>query len=136
VNTPQITRTNTRTLRAHLAIRGARGARTFLAHRAALAAELDRIAPGITTVRTVPVWTDGSGTARVSTWVTLDNALGQPLAADRAAHRAARKLLHDAFPGADWTRPQDYDTHTGQLTTPPPLAVPAGLGIDTAQAAR
>ncbi|MET8399609.1 hypothetical protein [Streptomyces sp900116325] len=132
MNTPQITRP----LRAALAIRGSQGARTFLAHRAAIARELDRIAPGITAVRTVPVWTDGSATARASTWVTLDNALGQPVTANRTAHRAARQLLHDTFPGADWTRPQDYDTHTGQLTTPPPLAVPAGLGIDTASVSR
>ncbi|WP_371796014.1 hypothetical protein [Streptomyces sp. NBC_01718] len=130
------TQHSTRPLRAALAIRGSQGARTFLAHRAALARELDRIAPGITTVRTVPVWTDGSGTGRWSTWVTLDNALGQPLTANRAAHRDARQLLHSAFPGADWTRPQDYDTHTGQLTTPPQLAAPAGLGIDTAPVSR
>jgi hypothetical protein len=104
---------------------------------AVIGRQLDQIAPGVAMVRTVPVMTDGLGGTdrRYTTWATLDNDLGQPIG-DRAANRAVRQLLHHMFPGADWTRPQNYDVRTGQLTIPQPLTAPAGLGIDTAPVSR
>ncbi|MGW5673967.1 hypothetical protein ACWEV4_02550 [Streptomyces sp. NPDC003860] len=102
--------------RTALALIGADTARRHLARTALIARQLDAIAPGTVRVRTVPVHTDRDGTPRRATWVTLDNALGQPIEADRAAHRAARGLLRRLLPDADWTRPQVYDATTGDLT--------------------
>ncbi|MCX4824216.1 hypothetical protein OG883_31040 [Streptomyces sp. NBC_01142] len=89
---------------------------------------MDAIAPGTVHVRTVPVWTDRDGTRRLATWVALDDALGLPIKADRAAHRAARGLLRRMFPAADWTRALAYDAHTGDLDLAEPLA-PADLDL-------
>ncbi|MFE6683964.1 hypothetical protein [Streptomyces sp. NPDC057729] len=132
---PQTTR---RPLRGALAIYGARSARRDMQRTAVIGRQLDQIAPSVATVRTVPVMTDGLGGSgrRYTAWVALDNALGQPVTADRTAHRAVRQLLLSAFPGADWSRPQTYDVTTGQLAILQPLTAPAGLGIDTAEAAR
>ncbi|MGW7201073.1 hypothetical protein [Streptomyces chryseus] len=116
----------TRTHRATQAIRAAQAARKALTRTAVIARQLDEIAPGTARVRTVPVQCS-TGTERLTTWVTLDNALGQPLAADRTAHRAARNLLRRMFPAADWTTAQEYDTRTGALTAPAPLVMPAEL---------
>ncbi|MFI5474977.1 hypothetical protein ACIA6D_32810 [Streptomyces cacaoi] len=88
---------------------------------AIIARQLDQIAPGTVRVRTVPVQTDRDGEQRLTTWVALDDALGGPIKADRAAHRAARGLLLRMFPAADWTRPQVYDAITGALTDDKPV---------------
>ncbi|MFF5582690.1 hypothetical protein [Streptomyces hygroscopicus] len=87
---------------------------------AVIARQLDQIAPGTARVRTVPVSTDRDGEQRLATWVALDDALGGPVKADRAAHRAARGLLRRMFPAADWTRPQVYDAITGDLAVDEP----------------
>ncbi|MFG2650929.1 hypothetical protein [Streptomyces sp. NPDC048436] len=117
MNTPEITRR----LRAAEAMQGARQARADLAHPVALLArQLDAIAPGTARVRTVPVSRHLDGDQRLATAVTLDDALGLPLHADRAAHRAARNLLRRAFPAADWRRPHIYDAITGALTVDEP----------------
>ncbi|MET9555122.1 hypothetical protein [Streptomyces sp. NPDC006645] len=97
------------------AVEGALAARKRLALTGVLARQLDEIAPGTARVRTVPVHTDRDGEQRVATWVVLDDVLGLPIKADRAAHVAARRLLRRAFPAADWTRPQVYDALTGDL---------------------
>ncbi|QCX77642.1 hypothetical protein C9F11_20035 [Streptomyces sp. YIM 121038] len=85
-----------------------------------IARQLEQIAPGAALVRTAPVTTDRDGEQRVSTWVSLDDALGGPIAADRDAHRAAHGLLRRMFPAADWTRPQVYDAITGVLAVDEP----------------
>lgn len=126
MNTPQ----RTRTLRAALAIYGARSARQHIARTAAIGRQLDLIAPGTVEVRTAPVTT---GTQR-RTWVELTDVLGLPLG-DRDAHRAAGRLLMHMFPRADWSAPQRYTVDTGHLTPDAPTA-PAELGIDTAEATR
>ena len=90
--------------RAALAVLGAHRARRRLARTEVIARQLDAIAPGTVHVRTVPVQTDHDGEQRVATWVVLDDVLGLPVKADRAAHHAARGLLTRMFPGADWTR--------------------------------
>ncbi|MFD7121936.1 hypothetical protein ACFWAA_33585 [Streptomyces sp. NPDC059922] len=97
------------------AVEGSLAARKHLALTGVLARQLDQISPGTARVRTVPVHTDRDGEQRVATWVVLDDALGQPIKADRAAHVAARRLLRAAFPAADWTRAQVYDALTGEL---------------------
>ncbi|MFD5873746.1 hypothetical protein [Streptomyces sp. NPDC060322] len=106
--------------RAAAAVEGALAARKRLALTAVLARQLDQIAPGTARVRTVPVNTDRDGEQRLATWVVLDDALGLPIAADRAAHTAARRLLRAAFPDADWTRPHTYDAATGDLALDAP----------------
>ncbi|MFC8199913.1 hypothetical protein ACFUTV_31655 [Streptomyces sp. NPDC057298] len=126
MNTPQPTDRLPRTGRA---LRGTEAARKHLARTAVIARQLDIIAPGTVHVRTVHVWTDRDDRHRAATWVTLDDALGLPVRADHAAHRAARGLLRRMFPAADWTRPLDYDAHTGALTYDEPAA-PAELGLD------
>ncbi|MFE4059494.1 hypothetical protein ACFXP3_24930 [Streptomyces sp. NPDC059096] len=87
---------------------------------ALISRQLDQIAPGTARVRTVPVSTERDGEQRLATWVTLDDSLGGPVKADRAAHRAACGLLRRMFPAADWTRPQVYDAITGDLALDEP----------------
>jgi hypothetical protein len=103
-----------------LAIQAARAARKHLARTAVIARQLNEIAPGTVHVRIVPVQTDHDGEQHVATWVVLDDALGLPIEADRAAHRAARGLLQRAFPVADWSRPHAYDARTGALALDEP----------------
>lgn len=112
--------------RAAEAVEGALAARKRLARTGVIARQLDQIAPGTARVRTVPVTTDRDGEQRVAMWVALDDALGLPLTADRAAHRAALGLLRRAFPAADWTRPHAYDAATGDLALDEP-AMPEEL---------
>ncbi|MFH8793822.1 hypothetical protein [Streptomyces sp. NPDC017941] len=116
MNTPQATRR----LRAAKAVQGAQRARKDLLRRAVLARQLDQIAPGTVRVRTVPVSADQDGEQRLATAVALDDALGLPVTADRAAHRAAHGLLRRMFPAADWRRPQVYDALTGALAVDEP----------------
>ncbi|MFF5495732.1 hypothetical protein [Streptomyces aquilus] len=106
--------------RAAEAVEGALAARKRLALTGVLARQLDQIAPGTARVRIVPVHTDRDGEQHVAMWVALDDALGLPLKADRAAHRAALGLLRRAFPAADWTRPHAYDAATGDLALDAP----------------
>ncbi|MYY08798.1 hypothetical protein GT204_07745 [Streptomyces sp. SID4919] len=80
-----------------------------------IARQLDAIAPGTVTVRTVPIQTDAGGTPRRATWVYLLTADGQPVGADQEQHRAARGWLRRMLPHADWSRPQRYDASTGVL---------------------
>ncbi|MDX3063394.1 hypothetical protein PV518_14580 [Streptomyces sp. ND04-05B] len=122
MNTPQ----RTARPRAAEAVKGALEARKRLQLTAVLARQLEQIAPGTARVRTVPVHTDRDGEQRLATWVVLDDALGLPIEADRAAHTAARRLLRAAFPAADWTRPHAYDTATGELALDGP-AMPEEL---------
>lgn len=119
--------TSRRTPRAVLAVEGARTARRHLARRDVIARQLDQIAPGVTRVRTVPVTTEHDGEWRRVTWVSLDDALGLPVRADRAAHRAARGLLRRMLPDADWSRPLVYDAITGELTDDASPAMPEEL---------
>ncbi|MCA1218866.1 hypothetical protein [Streptomyces sp. 8L] len=123
MNAPETTRP---TLRAALAINGARAARRSLTRTRLIARQLDAIAPGTVHVRTVPVWKETDGTGRRATWVVLDDALGLPIKADADAHRAARGLLARMFPATDWTRPHAYDALTGELSLDEP-AMPAEL---------
>ncbi|MBT3157381.1 hypothetical protein KQH42_07165 [Streptomyces sp. CHA1] len=106
--------------RAAAALEGARAARRRLTFIGVMARQLDQIAPGTARVRIVPVHTDRNGEQHVALWVSLDDALGLPLRADRNAHRAALSLLRRAFPAADWTRPRAYDTATGDLVLDAP----------------
>ncbi|MET9253783.1 hypothetical protein [Streptomyces sp. NPDC003717] len=106
--------------RAAQAVEGALAARRRLALTRVIARQLDQITPGTARVRVVPVHTDRDGEQRIAMWVALDDALGLPLKADRAAHRAALGLLRRAFPAADWTRPQAYDALTGGLALDAP----------------
>ncbi|MFE0762590.1 hypothetical protein [Streptomyces smyrnaeus] len=85
-----------------------------------IARQLDQIAPGTARVRTVPVTAVLDGEQRRKVWVSLDDALGQPIEADRAAHRAARGLLRRMLPDADWSRPHVHDAITGELTDDAP----------------
>lgn len=112
--------------RAAQAVEGALAARKHLTRTGVIARQLDQIAPGTARVRITPVHTDRDGEQRVAQWVALDDALGLPLTADRAAHRAALGLLRRAFPAADWTQPHAYDTATGELTLDAP-ALPEEL---------
>ncbi|MFF0894705.1 hypothetical protein [Streptomyces sp. NPDC003278] len=118
-----MTTETTRTPRAAQAIRGARAARRRTQFVRVISTQLDLIAPGTARVRITPVTRDGHR----RTWVTLDDAAGRPIAADRDAHRAAHGLLTRAFPSADWTRARAYDARTGTLTVDEPTA-PAALG--------
>ncbi|NML50571.1 hypothetical protein HHL19_12960 [Streptomyces sp. R302] len=90
---------------------------------------MHRIAPGTVRVCLTPVHTDPSGVPTRRTLVSLATLTGQPIKADAEAHRAARRLLVDAFPGADWTRPHIYRADTGRLIDQTPTA-PAALGLD------
>jgi hypothetical protein len=128
VNTPQPTRHR---LRAGLAIYGARSARQHIARTAAIARQLDLIAPGIAEVRITPVTVDDAP----RTHVQLLDALGLALATDREAHGAAARLLRHMYPRANWALAQRYDVQSGRLTPKPPAA-PAALGIDTAAVTR
>lgn len=106
--------------RAALGILGGQIGRRHLARTALIARQLDAIAPGTARVRTVPVTADRDGIRRTATWVVLDDALGIPVRADRAAHRAAAALLRRHIPAADWTVAQRYDAATGALTPDAP----------------
>ncbi|MER8086581.1 hypothetical protein ABTZ57_15960 [Streptomyces sp. NPDC094048] len=125
---PQTTR---RPLRGALAIYGARSARQHIARTAAIARQLDQIAPSTAEVRIVPVTIDDQPRTRA----VLLNDLIQPVSAGHDARAAAARLLRHMFPRADWSAPQRYNVHTGHLTPDAP-AVPTALGIDTAEAAR
>ncbi|MFI7563833.1 hypothetical protein ACIBVM_18585 [[Kitasatospora] papulosa] len=120
-----------RPLRAAEQIRGARAGRLHIHRTNAIGRMLDTIAPGTHTVRTIPVTIDDTRRLRV----VVENALGQPVTADRAAHRAAAKVLITMFPGVEWTAPQRYTVHTGHVTPDAPTA-PAALALDTAEAIR
>lgn len=119
-----------RPLRGALAIYGARSARRDMLHTAVIGRQLDQIAPGTVEVRTVPVTIDG----QPRTWAVLLNDLIQPIGGHDARAAAARLLRH-MFPRADWSTPQRYNVRTGHLTPNTP-AIPAALGINTAEAAR
>ncbi|WP_329622960.1 hypothetical protein OG357_23125 [Streptomyces sp. NBC_01255] len=121
----------TRLLRAAEAFRGARAYRRQMAFRDDLATQLHTIAPGIARVHLTPVTTDVDGTPRRQTLVNLLNSIGYTVEAPIGAHRAARRLLVDAFPAADWDRPLIYNVGTGYLMDNVPTA-PAALGTDTA----
>jgi hypothetical protein len=111
---------------------GARAARAHLTRTTVIARQLDEIAAGTVSVRTVPITLDGER----RTWVVLDNALGQPIHADRAAHHAAYRLLRHLLPDAPWgTVPLDYNATTGEARDASPTA-PAELGIEMVEAAR
>lgn len=93
-------------------------------HTERLRDALTQVAPGIATVRTVPVYNDaGTEIPRRSTLVTLDGPDGGPISEDieanGAAHQVARDLLREAFPETDWALTHAYDVHTGELTTLP-----------------
>ncbi|OKJ42741.1 hypothetical protein AMK22_05185 [Streptomyces sp. CB01580] len=100
-------------------MRGGQAGRRHIVRTAVIRRQLDQIAPGVHTVRTVPVWTDGTGTVRMSTAVVLLDALGLALRADLAARRAAHQLLAAAYP-ADWAQPYAYDVATGALVLDAP----------------
>ncbi|UTN92129.1 hypothetical protein SEA_HFRANCETTE_35 [Streptomyces phage HFrancette] len=118
--------TRRRTLRAAHYLTGARIGRRHVTRTAVIRRQLDQIAPGVHTVRTVPVWTDGTGTVRLTACVVLLDALGLSVRADRAAHRAAYGLLRRLLPGTDWTHPYAYDVATGVLVLDAP-ALPEEL---------
>ncbi|MES9554814.1 MULTISPECIES: hypothetical protein [unclassified Streptomyces] len=126
--TPQTTH---HPLRAALAIYGARSCRQHLARTAAIARQLDQIAPGTAEVVIVPVIVDDA--PRTHVW--LLDALRLALPADREAHSAAARLLRHMYPRADWSAPQLYTVRTGHLLYDAPVA-PAALGIDTAEVTR
>lgn len=115
--------------RAAQAIEGARAAERHLARTSVIARQLEQIAPGTITVRTVPMHSDRDGTPRRAMYVVLAGTDGRPVGADREAHRAARGLLARMFPGADWTRPLIYDARSGGLAIDEPIA-PIDLGLD------
>lgn len=115
-------------LRAAAALRGGQAGRQHVAFRDNLAAVLHRIAPGTVRVYLTPVYTDPADVPTRRTLVSLATLTGQPIKADVEAHRAARRLLVDAFPGADWTHPQIYRADIGRLIDQTPTA-PAALGL-------
>ncbi|MFJ5143273.1 hypothetical protein [Streptomyces sp. NPDC088707] len=123
----------TRPLRAVEAINGARAYRRQCAFRDSLATQLHAIHPGIARVHLTPVVTDMGGEVRRQTLVSLYDSTGFAVTAPLGAHRAARLLVLDAFPGADWSLPQIYNAGYGVLSVNVPEA-PAELGIDTAPA--
>lgn len=102
--------------RAPIAVRTA-----VIARRLAVVVPAD-----VATVRLTPAWSDGSGTVRRQTLVTLHYPNGRHVGADRAAHVAARDLLHQHFSGADWARPYVYDVRRGVLTATDTRALDAG----------
>ncbi|MFF4672322.1 hypothetical protein ACFY1C_21095 [Streptomyces sp. NPDC001279] len=118
--------TTRRTLRAAHYLTGARDGHRHVTRTAVIRRQLDQIAPGVHTVRTVPVWTDGTGTPRLTAYVTLLDALGLAVRADRAAHRAAYGLLCRLLPGTDWSHPYAYDVAAGVLVLDAP-ALPEEL---------
>ncbi|MFE5912045.1 hypothetical protein ACFQ6B_23585 [Streptomyces wedmorensis] len=120
-------------LRAVEMIRGARAYRRNVAFRDDLATRLHDIAPGTARVHLTPVTTDVDGTVRRQTLVSLLDSAGYTVTAPIGAHRAARRLLVDAFPGADWDKPQIFNAAYGFLTVNVP-ASPAELGIETPSA--
>ncbi|MFF4177618.1 hypothetical protein [Streptomyces sp. NPDC001633] len=113
--------TTRRTLRAAHYLTGARIGHRHVTRTRVIRRQLDQIAPGVHTVRTVPVWTDGTGSVQLTAYVVLLDALGLSLRADREAHRAAYGLLCRLLPGTDWSHPYAYDVATGVLV----LDVPA-----------
>ncbi|MEU6441381.1 hypothetical protein [Streptomyces sp. NPDC047046] len=116
MNTPQ----RTRRLRSAQAIHGARKARAHM-RRDRIARNLDQIAPGVATVRTVPITTHHAGAPRTRLWVLLDDALGLPIRGERTAHRDAVAVLRAAFPAAQWTTyPYRYDAVAGCLALDAP----------------
>ncbi|MFF5790215.1 hypothetical protein ACFY8P_35245 [Streptomyces sp. NPDC012693] len=123
----------TRPLRAAEAFRGARAYRRQMAFRDDLATQLHAIAPGIARVHLTPVMTDVDGTPRRQTLVNLLDCVGYSVVAPIGAHRAARLLIRDAFPGADWSVPQIFNAAYGVLSVNLPDA-PAEAGLDTAPA--
>ncbi|MGW8762334.1 hypothetical protein ACWGN5_07525 [Streptomyces sp. NPDC055815] len=114
-------------------LRGAQAYRRQVAFRDDLAARLHHIAPGATRVHLTPVTTDVDGTIRRQTLVSLLDAVGYTVTAPIGAHRAARRLIVDAFPGADWDKPQVFNAAYGFLAVNVPAA-PVELGVETAPA--
>ncbi|MFG3037811.1 hypothetical protein ACGFYZ_12965 [Streptomyces sp. NPDC048330] len=110
------------------ALRGGQAGRKHVEFRNHLAAELHRIAPGTVRVYLTPVYTDPADVPTRRTLVSLATLTGQAIEADVEAHRAARRLLVDAFPAADWTHPHIYRADTGRLLDQVPTA-PAPLGL-------
>ncbi|MET7760426.1 hypothetical protein ABZT27_37965 [Streptomyces sp. NPDC005389] len=123
----------TRPLRAAEAINGARAYRRQCAFRDDLATRLHALHPGIARVHLTPVVTDVNGEARRQTLVSLYDSVGYAVAAPLGAHRAARLLILDAFPAADWSVPQIFNAAYGVLAVNLPEG-PADLGIETAPA--
>ncbi|TFV34329.1 hypothetical protein E4K10_18035 [Streptomyces sp. T1317-0309] len=98
-------------------------ARKELQRAAVIFRQLDLIAPGTRSITIRPLTVNN----RRKTWVVMDDALGLPVVADFDAHRAALGLLRRMIPGADWTRPQKYNSLTGEL-------LPAGPAADSINA--
>ncbi|MFB7029629.1 MULTISPECIES: hypothetical protein [unclassified Streptomyces] len=119
-------------LRAAEAIRGARAYRRQMAFRDNLATQLHAIAPRAARVHLTPVTVEVNGVERRKILVSLLDSVGYAVQAPVEAHRAARVLIIEAFPGADFTVPVVFNAAFGVLARN--LDVPAELGIDTAPA--
>ncbi|MFH9295653.1 hypothetical protein [Streptomyces sp. NPDC017520] len=108
--------------RAALAIRGGQAGRRHITRTGVLRRQLDQIAPGVAVVCMVPVATAGAH----GTHVMLLNDLAQPIAVgDDDAHRAAGRLLSQAFPAVR-AAAHDYYVQPGCLVDATPT-VPAAL---------
>lgn len=92
---------------------------------AALVADL---LPELGRAETYPQRSDGTGTPRRGQRVTLYDAAGDILGADREEHRQVLRVLL-RVKGADWDRPQTFDVVSGtlSLTFPVVLSLPEAL---------
>lgn len=86
-------------------------------------AELVRAAaPGVATVRMIPVYSDATGVGRRLIRVFLYDAAGMQTGTTEMA-QAVRELIRKAAVGADWSRMHSYDVALDRLTA---LAAPVG----------
>lgn len=83
--------------------------------------------PELARAETYPQWSDGTGEPRRGQRVTLYDAAGDILGADRDEHRSVLRVLL-RVEGGDWDRPQTFDVAAGMLSlTYPVVAAPLWL---------
>lgn len=94
------------------------------------AALLLALLPELARAETYPQWSDGTGEPRRGQRVTLYDAAGDILGADRDEHRSVLRVLL-RVEGGDWDRPQTFSVagESLSLTYPVVPSLPAPLWL-------
>jgi hypothetical protein len=95
------------------------------------AATLADLLPELARAETYPQWSDGTGEPRRGQRVTLYDAAGNILGADRDEHRSVLRVLL-RVDGGDWDRPQTFSVAAESLSLTYPVVAVVPLWLSPA----